>query len=75
MEVSQKIWGTTLGVPIIKIIVFWGLYWGPLNSPGHDIRRSGNPDLVVLGVGAGGCSFGSKAVSGLGLRVWVYAEG
>ena len=25
-----KIRGTFLGVPIIRIIVFWGLYWGPL---------------------------------------------
>ena len=25
-----KIRGTLLGVPIIRIIVFWGLYWGPL---------------------------------------------
>ena len=23
------IMGTFLGVPIIRIIVFWGLYWGP----------------------------------------------
>ena len=23
-----KIRGTILGVPIIRIIVFWGLYWG-----------------------------------------------
>ena len=22
--------GTLLGVPIIRTIVFWGLYWGPL---------------------------------------------
>ena len=22
--------GTFLGVPIIRIIVFWGPYWGPL---------------------------------------------
>ena len=22
--------GTFLGVPIIRIIVYWGLYWGPL---------------------------------------------
>ena len=22
--------GTLLGVPITRIIVFWGLYWGPL---------------------------------------------
>ena len=25
-----KIWGTILGVPILRIIVYWGLYWGPL---------------------------------------------
>ena len=25
-----KIEGTFLGVPIIRTIVFWGLYWGPL---------------------------------------------
>ena len=25
-----KIRGTFLGVPIIRIIVFWGLYWGSL---------------------------------------------
>ena len=24
-----KIRGTIWGVPIIRIIVFWGLYWGP----------------------------------------------
>ena len=24
-----KIRGTFLGVPIVRIIVFWGLYWGP----------------------------------------------
>ena len=22
--------GTLLGLPILRIIVFWGLYWGPL---------------------------------------------
>ena len=25
-----KIRCTFLGVPLIKIIVYWGLYWGPL---------------------------------------------
>ena len=25
-----KIRSTILGVPIIRTIVFWGLYWGPL---------------------------------------------
>ena len=25
-----KIRGTILGAPIIRAIIFWGLYWGPL---------------------------------------------
>ena len=25
----DKFRGTILGVPIIRTIVFWGLYWGP----------------------------------------------
>ena len=25
-----KIWGTFLGVPIMRIVLNWGLYWGPL---------------------------------------------
>ena len=25
-----KIRGTFLGVPIIRIIIYWGLFWGPL---------------------------------------------
>ena len=25
-----KIRGTFSGVPIVRIIVYWGLYWGPL---------------------------------------------
>ena len=25
-----KIMGTSLGVPIIRIIVYWALFWGPL---------------------------------------------
>ena len=25
-----RIRGTFLGVPIIRIIIYWGLYWGPL---------------------------------------------
>ena len=34
-----KIRGTLLGVPIIRIIVFWGLYWGPLILGNYQIRR------------------------------------
>ena len=30
IQVFPKIRGTFLGVPIIRTIVFWGLYWGSL---------------------------------------------
>ena len=30
--VVPKIRGTYLGVPITRIIVFWGLYWGPFRE-------------------------------------------
>ena len=30
MRVFPKIKGTLLGVPIIRTIVYWGLYWGTL---------------------------------------------
>ena len=33
-----KIMGTFLGVPIIRTIVFWGLYWGPLILGNYHIR-------------------------------------
>ena len=38
-----KIRGTILGVPIIRIIVFWGLYWGsPILGNYHlEVGRSG----------------------------------
>ena len=26
---SLKIRGTFLGVPMIRIVIFWGLYWDP----------------------------------------------
>ena len=29
--------GTFLGVPIIRIIVFWGLYWGSLILGNHHL--------------------------------------
>ena len=40
-----KIRGTLLGVPILRIIVFWGLYWGPLIL--------GNYHLLLEEVGGG----------------------
>ena len=35
-----KIRGTILGVPIIRTIVFWGLYWGPLILGNYHIREA-----------------------------------
>ena len=40
-----KIRGTMLGVPIIRIIVYWGLYWGPLILGNYhkDFARGSQP--------------------------------
>ena len=35
-----KIRGTFLGVPIRRIIVFWCLYWGPLNSGNYHMGEN-----------------------------------
>ena len=35
-----KIRGTFLGVPIIRIIVFGGLYWGPLIWGNYQLRKT-----------------------------------
>ena len=45
--------GTILGVPIIRIIVFWDLYWGPLILGNYHIGNNGkeNGDYYsILGV-------------------------
>ena len=34
-----KIGGTFLGVPAIRTIVFWGLYWGPLILGNYHMSR------------------------------------
>ena len=34
-----KIRGTILGIPIIRTIVFWGLYWGPLILGNYHIHK------------------------------------
>ena len=31
--------GTFLGVPIIRTIVFWGLYWGPPILGNYQVKR------------------------------------
>ena len=32
-----KIGVTFLGVPIIRVVVFWGIYWGPLLLGNHHV--------------------------------------
>ena len=44
VKVSGYIWGfpdirgTFLGVPIKRIIVYWGLYWGPLILANYNLE-------------------------------------
>ena len=39
--VFPKIRGTILGVPIIRTIVFWGLYWGSLILGNYQVVKLG----------------------------------
>ena len=34
-----RIWGTILGVPKIRIIVYWGLYWGSFILGNYHINQ------------------------------------
>ena len=49
VAVGQSIWGfpkirgTILGILIIGIIVFWGLYWGPLILGNYHISWQDQP--------------------------------
>ena len=38
--------GTCLGVPIIRTIVFWGLYWGPFILGNYHVTCSKEYHLV-----------------------------
>ena len=53
-----KIRGTFLGFPIIRTIVFWGLYWGPLILGNYQI---GKAIALHVEVFKGARSRGSKA--------------
>ena len=50
---AMTIWGfpeirdTFLGVPIIRTIVFWGLYWGPLILGNYHIECTVIPVVMV----------------------------
>ena len=35
-----KIRGTFFGVPIIRITIFWGLYWGPFLLGNYHLLRT-----------------------------------
>ena len=50
-----KITGTLLGVPIIRTIIFWGLYWGSLilgnyhiYTHTHTHNKKSNPIVLPL---------------------------
>ena len=45
----SKIRGTIVGVPIIRTIVFWGLYWSPLILGHYHIPIIGNVGLTLSG--------------------------
>ena len=48
-----KIRGPILGVPIIRIIVYWGLYWGPLIEGNYQMFLDHVPrgfERVLLGL-------------------------
>ena len=44
-----KLGGTILGVPLIRTMVFWGLYWGPPNlgnyHMSHNLNSSKSGDI------------------------------
>ena len=48
-----KIRGTFLGVPIIRTIVYWGLYWGTLIL--GNCHKDWVWDLKISGLGSGFC--------------------
>ena len=49
-----KIMGTFLGVPVIRIVVYWGLYWVPLfwETTKYQPSKSPNTGLWLVGNGA-----------------------
>ena len=43
-----KIRGTFLGIPIVRTIIFWGLYWGPPILGNYNIGFTLNPKPQTL---------------------------
>ena len=76
-----KIIGTFLGVPVIRSIVFWGLYWGPPILGNYHVRimlgiRVFNLGNRVLGVGVQGLGIEyRRIISELESMYMVYTQG
>ena len=45
-----KIRGTLSGIPIIRTIVFWGLYWGPLILGNYHIYLGWTSVFLAFGL-------------------------
>ena len=56
--------GTILEVPIIRTIIFWGLYWGPLNPKPNMFSRGEGTVFQIFGLG----HVNVKTLMGLGFR-------
>ena len=72
-----KIRGTILGVPLIRIIVSWGLYWGPLILGNYHIHiyiythtRNYRDYIGIIGVHKEYRVGSGFWIQGLGFRVW-----
>ena len=67
-----KIRGTILGVPIIRTIVYWGLYWGALVLGSYHIH----PSVLVLQVSKGkALPKAGQIEASLGLELWELKSG
>ena len=66
-----KIRGTFLGVPMIRIIVYWGLQWGPLFWESTERMITGGRVLPLAVTFMTASSCGSKVGSFVVSEVWI----
>ena len=59
----QKLGGTSLGVPVTRLIVVGGLYWGPPILGGYHMHP------LQIGRGLGTASLGLYQAEGSGSRI------
>ena len=66
MGIFPKIRGTSLGAPIIRTIVYWGLYWGPpsFGKLPMDSGKPRNPCVYYSYIGGHDCLTCGGQVSG-----------